>query len=151
MSGWCVPILNFNLLKGKNSYFPYFYAKQLFCADATIFKESFFTHKKLKKKHSQKTHFFFPYCLELPKQICTQTAKMEEFMFQNVLIDQLYIKLGLKRIVRPAGKNQSIVGNPYLPIGGHESQSRSRLCQTDIILGSVQCRCKVIDTKGPSI
>ena len=34
----------------------------------------------------------------------------------------------------PAGKNQSIVGNPYLPIGGHESQSRSRLCQTDIIL-----------------
>ena len=54
----------------------------------------------------------------------------------------------MERIVRPAGKNQSIVGNPYLPIGGHESQSRSRLCQTDIILGSVQCRCKVIDTKN---
>ena len=41
--------------------------------------------------------------------------------------------LGLKRFIRPAGKNQSIVGNPYLSIGSHESQSRSLLCQIGLI------------------
>ena len=36
-----------------------------------------------------------------------------------------------RNVAKPAGKNQSMVGNPYLPIGGYESQSRSFLCQTD--------------------
>ena len=37
-------------------------------------------------------------CSEIIKKIFTLAAQTEEFMFQNVALDQLYIKLGLVHI-----------------------------------------------------
>ena len=59
--------------------------------DATIFKKKVIAHKKLRKKHPQKSlRIFSPYCPELPKR-----PKKKNSCSKMWLIDQQYIKLGL--------------------------------------------------------
>ena len=104
---------------------------QLFSADATIFKKFFFAHKKLKKKPPSKVaqkyskKVFLHYCLDLPKR-----HKEKNLCSKMWLIDQLYIKLGIRSLTWDIEEVANLLDNfcrgilrPFLDELGFISQS----------------------------